>query len=151
MELSHTDPILPNPALERLGQFVQQQRQKWTPGEPPAWDQFEQELHAQVLKLECDLLAEALARYDVDAASIEVEGNAYHPVLTSSETYLSAAGPLTVTRHLYRAAGRGSKSICPLELRAGIVAGYFTPRAARQAAFAVAHLTPGESVSMAAR
>src|SRR3989304_301940 len=65
--------------------------------------------------------------------------------MVSPETYLSAAGPVTVTRHLYRPAGRSSKSICPLELRAGIIAGYFTPRAARQAAFVMAHLTPGES------
>ena len=32
-----------------------------------------------------------------------------------------------------------------MELRSGIVGGYFTPRAARQGAFAMAHLTPGES------
>jgi len=61
---------------------------------------------------------------------------------------LSAAGPVTVTRHLYRPAGRGSKSICPLELRAGIIAGYFTPRAARHAAFVTAQLTPGESAAL---
>jgi hypothetical protein len=40
--------------------------------------------------------------------------------------------------------GKG-EGICPLELRSGIVGGYFTLRAARQGAFAMAHLTPGES------
>jgi hypothetical protein len=35
-----------------------------------------------------------------------------------------------------------------LELRAGIIAGHWTPRAARQAAFAVAHLTPGQSEAL---
>jgi hypothetical protein len=35
-----------------------------------------------------------------------------------------------------------------LELRAGIIAGHFTPRAARQAAFVMAHLTPGESEAL---
>jgi hypothetical protein len=35
-----------------------------------------------------------------------------------------------------------------LELRAGIIAGYWTPRAARQAAFAMAHLTPGDSEAL---
>jgi hypothetical protein len=68
--------------------------------------------------------------------------------LAAPETYLSAAGPVTVTRHLYRPAGRGSQSICPLELRAGIIAGYFTPRAARQATFVTAQLTPGESAAL---
>jgi hypothetical protein len=68
--------------------------------------------------------------------------------LTSSETYLSAAGHITVTRNLYRPSGRGSKSICPLELRAGIVGGHWTPRAARQAAYVMAHLTPGNSEAL---
>lgn len=68
--------------------------------------------------------------------------------MTSPETYLTAAGPVTVTRQLYRPSGRGSKSICPLDLQAGIIAGYFTPRAARQAAFVIAHLTPGESAAV---
>ena len=34
--------------------------------------------------------------------------------------------------------------MCPLELRAGMVEGRWTPLAARQAAFVVAHLTPQE-------
>ena len=36
----------------------------------------------------------------------------------------------------------------PLELRAGMVAGQFTPRAARQALWAVAHLTPQEAAGL---
>ena len=44
--------------------------------------------------------------------------------------------------------GEKGKSICPLELRSGIIAGYFTPRAARQGAFAMAHLTAGESEAL---
>jgi hypothetical protein len=39
-------------------------------------------------------------------------------------------------------------SICPLELRAGIINGYFTPRAARQAGFVMAQLTSGESEAL---
>ena len=35
-----------------------------------------------------------------------------------------------------------------MELRAGIIRGYWTPRAARQAAFAMAHLTPGDSEAL---
>jgi hypothetical protein len=144
MELCHNEPLLQSAALQRLGQFVRQHRQQWAQG-TPEFEQFERELHEQVLALERDLLAEELTQYDVTAEEIEVEGVTYRPTLTSPETYLSAAGPVTVTRHLYRPAGRGSKSICPLELRAGIMGGHFTPRAARHAAFVTAHLTPGES------
>ena len=147
MELCHQDGLSQSPALQRLGQFVRAHRQQWTQGTPD-WEQFEHELHQHIQALEQELLSAELARYDVSAAEIEVEGVTYHPTLTATETYQSAAGPVTVSRHLYRPAGRGSKSICPLELRAGIIAGYFTPRAARQAAFVMAHLTPGESEAL---
>ena len=77
-----------------------------------------------------------------------VNGVVYRECLESSDTYLTSAGPVRVTRHLYRPAGRGSKSICPLELRAGIVDGLWTPRAARQGAFVMAHLTPREGAEL---
>lgn len=147
MEVYPSDPILQSPAVQRLGQFVREHARQWTQGTPD-FEQFERELHEHVMALERELVAEELARYDVAAEQVEVEGVTYRQTLTSPETYLSAAGPVTVTRHLYRPAGRSSKSICPLELRAGIVAGYFTPRAARQAAFVTAHLTPGEGETL---
>jgi hypothetical protein len=147
MEVCQQAAFLQSPALQRLGQFVQAHRPQWGQGTPEL-EQFERELHQHVLALEREVLGEELARYDVVADVIEVDGVSYRPTLTATETYLSAAGPLSVSRHLYRPAGRGSKSICPLELRAGIIAGYFTPRAARQAAFVTAQLTPGESAAL---
>ena len=147
MEVYHNDPILQSPSLQHLGQFVRAHAQQWTEGTPD-FEQFERALHEHMMALERELVTEELARYDVTAEPVEVEGVTYRPTLTSPETYLSAAGPVTVTRQLYRPTGRGSKSICPLELRAGIVAGYFTPRAARQAAFVTAQLTPGESEAL---
>jgi hypothetical protein len=147
MELCHTDSVLPSQALQRLGQFILKRRQQWTGGTPD-FEQFERDLHEMVMALECEWLSEELAHYDVVADEIEVGGVLYRPTLTSPEVYLSAAGPVKVTRHLYRPAGRSSKSICPMELRAGIIAGHFTPRAARQAAFVMAHLTPGESEAL---
>jgi hypothetical protein len=147
MELCHKKSILENPAMQRLGQFVREQHKQWNSGVPDL-EQYERELHEHVMAVECELLGEELARYDVSIEQVEVQGEGYRLTLASTETYLSGAGPVTVVRHLYRPAGRGSKSICPLELRAGIVAGYFTPRAARQAAFVTAQLTPGESEAL---
>lgn len=144
MRLCPGDSILESPAMQRLRQFILAHRQQWATS-PPEFERFEQELHEQIQAIECELLAAELGRYDVTAAEIEVAGVSYRPTLTSSETYLTAVGPVTVRRHLYRPAGRGSRSICPLELRAGIIGGQWTPRAARQATFVLAHLTPGES------
>ena len=147
MALCHTDPVWESPAIQRLGQFIRERRQQWAISTPD-FERFEHELHEQIQAIECEFLAAELAHYDVTADEVEVGGMTYRLTLTSPETYLSAAGPVKVTRNLYRPSGRSSKSICPLELRAGIIRGHFTLRAARQAAFVTAHLTPGESEAL---
>lgn len=147
MEFCHNDEILGVAVFQQLGQFVREWQDRWRAG-PPDFERFEQELHKHIMAVERALLTEELARHDVTAAEIEVGGDVYRPALTASGTYLSTAGPITVTRNLYRPSGRGSKSICPLELRVGIIRGYWTPRAARQGAFVMAHLTPGDSESL---
>jgi hypothetical protein len=147
MEFSHKNPILRSRAMQYLGQFVLDWREDWKDS-PPDFERFERQLHEHLMALERELLQEELARYDVAAKQVEVDGLMYRYTVTSSETYLSAAGPITVTRNLYRPPGRGSKSICPLELRAGIIGGHWTPRAARQAAYVMAHLTPGHSEAL---
>lgn len=146
MSVSHISDTMQTPALWRLASFIRQQQQHWQERETaPDFERFERELHEHVMALERDLLADELKRYDVTADEISVGGVAYRPSVESTQTYLSAAGAIEVSRHLYRPSGRSSKSICPLELQAGIIAGLWTPRAARQGAFAMAHLTPRES------
>jgi len=94
---------------------------------------------------------EELSRYDVTAEEIMVENKTYRKGRCSSETYLTAAGCVTVERHLYVGVNATDKTPCPLELRSGLISGYFTPRAARQGAFAMAQLTPGESEALLPR
>ena len=116
MPVSHIPDVLQTPALWRLAHCIRQHRQPWHQAEEvPDLERFEQELHDQVMARERDVLADELSRYDATADEVTVDGIAYHRSLESTETYLSAAGPVTVTRHLYRPAGRGTKSICPLE------------------------------------
>ena len=147
MEFCHENSILRSPAIEQLEQFILERQAQWENGVPD-FEQFEHELHERIMAVERELLEAELAYYDVTAKQIEVEEKTYRYTLTSSETYLSSAGPIKVTRNLYRPPGRGSKSICPLELRTGIIGEYWTPRAARLGAWAVAHMTPGDSEKM---
>lgn len=144
MELCHKHAVLPSPAIERLEQFILERRAQWAAGTPD-FEVFEHELHERIMAIEREFLGEELARYDVTAEHIEVGGVTYRPTLTSAERYLTSAGEVHITRNLYRPSGRGSKSICPLDLRAGIIDGYWTPRAARLGAFVTAHVTPGQS------
>ena len=152
MEFCHTNSSLHSPAAQRLVEFIQTRREKWATqtdlSNDDKFESFEQDLHALVMVLECELVSEELSRYDMAAKEIEVEGKVYRRGVRLPETYLTAAGRVSVERHLYYPVGEKGQSICPLELRSGIIAGYFTPQAARQGAFAMAHLTPGESAEL---
>ena len=74
------------------------------------------------------------------------EGCRYRRVLRATETYTSAVGPITVERTLYRVGTE--PAVVPLELRAGIIGGHWTPLAAHQASYLVAHLTPREGAAV---
>lgn len=150
MELCHNDSFLHSPAAQRLAEFIQKRREKWAGQQVDLsmvddFEGFEQELHKLVMALECEMISAELGRYDISAKEIEVDGKVYGRSVSLPETYLTAAGRVTVKRHLYYPADHQGKGICPLELRSGIMAGYFTPRAARQGAYVMAHLTSGES------
>ena len=107
------------------------------------------ELHQHLMKLERGLLADELKRYDVAVQEIEVEGERYRRIMSSGNNYLSTAGEVRVERHLYhRVGGDQERCICPMELGAGIIGGYATPRAARQMSFAAAHLPPREAAEL---
>jgi hypothetical protein len=147
MRLLHEKSNLHSETLEELEGFLLGQREKWSESTPD-FEGFEHELHERMMALERELLMAELAHYDVTAKQIEVEGVKYRQTLKSTATYVTTAGEIRVERHLYRPSGRGQKSICPLELRAGIMGGYWTPRAARQGAFVVAQVTPGQSEAL---
>ena len=144
MRVSHEcmAPVTPQTAVDRLEAFIAGRRSSKVPcGDIEG---FERELHEYVVAVEQEVLAEELARLDVDLPAVTIEGEVYRQVVRCEETYTSAAGPVRVMRSLYRRFGEGERTVCPLELRAGIVEGRWTPLAARQAAFVVAHLTPQE-------
>jgi hypothetical protein len=129
-------------AMARLHVFLRQRQAAGKPVED--LETFEQELHARFVAAEREALSQELARFDVDVPAIEVESQCYHRVLRCAQTYCSAAGPVRVERTLYRARQGGERALCPLELRTGMIEGYWTPLAAKQATWMVAHLTPQE-------
>jgi hypothetical protein len=129
-------------AMTRLHHFLRQRQAACKPVE--ALETFEQELHALFVAAEREALSQELARFDVDVPVVEVEGQRYRRVLRCAQTYCSAAGPVRVERTLYRTGQGADRALCPLELRAGIIEGYWTPLAAKQATWVVVHLTPQE-------
>jgi len=104
--------------------------------EPGSFEDFERELGARMRAVENDVKAAQLARYDVDAPVIRVGGHELRRCLEKEpKTYLSASGPVTVARNLFRPSG-GGKSVCALDLRAGIIGGLCTPVLARHVSYA---------------
>jgi 1,6-anhydro-N-acetylmuramate kinase len=123
MAVEHRADALQSPTRQQLETFLAARHQAWQAGTPD-FEQFERELHEHIMNLERECLAEELGRYDVGAEQIEVAGIPHRLVLQAAATYLSVAGPVRVERQLYRPAGRSAKSVCPLELRAGLIQGY---------------------------
>jgi hypothetical protein len=144
MRVFHTaecDALTSDDALERLGAGLRELRASVS-GEM-SFERLEAKLHELFVSAERDVLGEELERLDVNLPQLVLAGRVHHRVLRSAMTYTSAAGPVKVMRTLYRQGS--SRSVAPLEGRAGIVGGHFTPRAARQALWAVAHLTPQDA------
>jgi len=149
MSVSHLSDGLQPPSLWRLAQCVRQHQDHWQQSEaPPDLERFERALPEHGMAIERDLLADARSREEVAADEVTVEGVSSRRSLESTQPYLSAAGPITVRRHLSRPAGRRTKSMGPLERRAGIVQGLWTPTAARQGACGMAHVTSRESAML---
>ena len=117
------------------------------PEEPASFEDFERELGRRMRAWQADLTAARLARYDVETQVIEVDGQEYRRCLDKEpKRYLSASGPVTVERTLFRPSG-GGKSVCALELRAGMVGGLCTPLLARQVCYAMGHMTSAETAA----
>ena len=147
MPLSHTCTDGASSSSDHLDQILSDlgTALRWLSQRPPAeqdFERFEDEVHQLFAAAERAVLARELEQFDVDQPAVTIAGRRQHRVLRSTATYTSAVGPITVLRTLYRAGAE--QAVVPLELRAGIIEGHWTPRAARQASFMVAHMTPQE-------
>jgi hypothetical protein len=126
--------------------------------------EFEKALHARLMEAEREIVGRVMAASDVEADAIEIEGRVHRRVLRSAQTYMTAVGPVTVQRWLYKdRRDPTAHALAALHLKLGIVDGFWTTRArgyrpeAREEASAEAvtmRSTPsrqGSSISCGAR
>lgn len=143
MQSYHDSDLTQLASFSELCSFVEARRE-----EPGSFEEFERELGARMRAMESELKATQLAMYDVDAQVIRVGNREFRRCLEKEpKTYLSASGPVTVARNLFRPSG-GGKSVCALDLRAGIVGGVCTPVLARQVSYAMGHMTSTETAAL---
>jgi hypothetical protein len=129
-------------ALARIRRFLEDQRVR-SKDKPGSFADFEKDLHAKVMEFERDMIAEEMARADIDVGAIVVEGVTYRRVVRCEGTYFTAAGPVGVERTLYKdRTDEAGRAISPMDLQLGIVEGRWTPMAAQQATWVVAQMTP---------
>jgi hypothetical protein len=112
------------------------------------FQKFEVELHQVMAAFEAEIVGRRLQQHDVDADEIEVHGELFRRKDQYEKEYHGVSGTFTVNRTLYvPRSGRG-RAIVPLEYRAGIVEGSWTPRLARVMARSVAATTPREAAEL---
>lgn len=78
---------------------------------------------------------------DPDGRDVEIDGKQYWQAVRAEREYVSQFGPVRVERGVYRSV-RNGPTVCPMELRAGIVEQFWTPRAAKVAVVALTEMTP---------
>lgn len=131
-------------ALDRLREQLQALQVREIGDED--FERIEGEIHALFTETEREVLGAQLERLDVDMPFVVIDGRRHHCVFEGPKRYMTAAGPVSVKRRLYRCSA--DRAVVPVELRAGIIDGYWTPLAARQASYLVAHVTPQEGESV---
>lgn len=105
--------------------------------------EFEKALHERLRETEREIVADVMAASDVDADAIEIDGRVHRRVLRSKQTYMSAAGEVEVERWLFKdRADPTAHALAAIDLRLGIVEGFWTQRAAQQASWVVTQMTP---------
>jgi hypothetical protein len=140
MQRYHDEDLSSLTSFAELQELIARRKSKPV-SELEPFETFEQELGERLNEVACDLKKADLARYDVEADAIVVNGQEFRKVLDKEpKTYLSSSGPIEVGRTLFRTNG-GGKCVCPLDLRAGIVGGLFTPLLARQVGFLMGQMT----------
>ena len=133
MEGCHEFDIGASTGVKKLQELV---TQRFLVPEDEAEKRFEESerlLLAAVLGLGGEILGVELKRLDVDCEGIIVGGKRYRQ--RSEKTmgrYDSLFGLLEVRRQTYRErGGHGGRTVCPLEMRVGMVGGRWTPGAAK--------------------
>lgn len=104
---------------------------------------LEKELHQVFAEAERQCLAKLLQQYDWDYPSFQSGDKTYRRVSRNKKTYMSLAGEVTLERSLYRTT-RAGKTYSPMELNTGLIEGFWTPQAAKQAIHLVSLNTPDE-------
>ena len=119
-------------------------------GQAVAYGEIEAQLAAGAAAIERAGHQAVLRGLDVDQPHVRIEGQVYAAVGRYAATYYTLAGPVEVTRTLYRALGeRNAKTVNAVSLRAGAVDEVWLPGVAQAMAYLLQHGTAREAEATA--
>ena len=129
--------------LDSLRRFLEDERVNQGAKNGDELTAFIRALQEQTRALEREAVARFLEASDVDADAIEIQGKVHRRVLRSKQVYMTEVGEVGVERWLFKdRSNPEAKAVAALEERLGVVAGFWTPGAAKTAAWVVAQMTP---------
>lgn len=144
--MSPTYADLPDAVSETVAVFTQRLRDLLKPGGTPCVAAVERSLAGSLAELGRAVVKQVLEQLDPAGSDVVVDGRRHWQAVRATHEYMSAFGRVTVERGVYRAV-RNGPTLCPMELRAGIVEGFWTPHAAKLAALCISDMTPKRAES----
>lgn len=137
---------LPDSVSQSVAALTRQVRDLLKPGEVLEAAAVERGLVSSLAEVGQAVMRLVLEQLDPGGHDVLVDGQRHWQAVRATHEYMSAFGRVTVERGVYRAA-RNGPTLCPMELRAGIVEGFWTPHAAKLAALCVTDMTPKRAES----
>ena len=144
MKACHDVDALESPAFADFHEFLRECFSADPPCGSEELERFESRLRGKLFGVGREVMRKQLERLDVGDDQVRVGEKLYRRVAHLEATYLTSMGPVCLRRHLFEAKGE-HHAICPVEMRAGIVEGEYTPQAARLMARMVSAMPSDEA------
>jgi len=143
-EKGTTVDLIIEKALRQLKSGVEEIAQKVDRNgiSPQSLSQFERSLQGRLGEFARDIEKAVLEAADLEKTSIVIEGVRHYWKYKGPQEYQCLFGKIEVRRSVYQA--NGEKTVCPLEINAGILHHHLTPVAVEFISYAVAHMVPAE-------
>lgn len=116
---------------------------------PQSLTKLERSLFERVGEFAREVESAALEAADVENKSIKIDGVAHYFKYKGPQEYQGLFGKMVVRRSVYQA--NGEKTLCPLELNAGILHHHLTPLAAEFVAYSSSFMVATELVKYCQR
>jgi len=144
MSLSHAQIFYSTTTKEILAQLSNSVKSTYKKTKTEEFAELEKEIHQQFAEAERQCMAKLLEQYDWNYPVFISDNKTYRKASRNKKTYMTLAGEVSLERTLYRTS-RNGVTYCPLELNTGLIEGFWTPQAAKQALHLVSLNTPAES------